>query len=50
MTDQTMPPDEADFVGPYCTWPRCECAPWECQRRDDEAYDKHMGDARSDDR
>ena len=41
---------EPDYAGPYCLWPRCECTPWECQLQQDEAYDKHMDDLRSDER
>ena len=42
--------DEPDYAGPYCQWPRCECAPWECQQRLDEIHEKHMDDLRSDER
>ena len=48
--DEFLGPDDSDYAGPYCQWPRCECEPWKCQRDRDEAFDKHMDDLRSDER
>lgn len=45
MTAQPKPihqPD-ADFAGPYCQWPRCECSPPDCEW--DDAFVKHVADA-----
>lgn len=42
---QPDPETTADFLGPYCAWPRCQCPSLpRCQQ--DEAYEKYAADYR----